>query len=148
MLDRGAGRRGLRGGRWIGRGGLRRASVLGVLVGVVFLSGASAALAAPAFTPVGTATSTGNNSGPFSVAFSPDGGLLATANTYDNTVSVFAVSAGGQLTPVGSPTATGSRPGLVGVQSGWRAARDRQRVRQHGVGVRGRRPSRADHLAR
>src|SRR5262249_13898692 len=45
---------------------------------------------------------------PFSVAFSPSGGLLATANTYDYTVSVFSVSSAGALTQVsGSPFETG-----------------------------------------
>ena len=44
-----------------------------------------------------------------SVAFSPDGSLLATANTGGN-VSVFSVGAGGALTPVaGSPFPTGNR---------------------------------------
>jgi WD40 repeat protein len=39
-----------------------------------------------------------------SVAFSPDGALLATASSGDNTVSVFSVSSGGQLTQAnGSP---------------------------------------------
>lgn len=47
------------------------------------------------------------NAGPRSIAFSPSGGLLATAN--GNTVSVDSVSAGGALTPVtGSPFTTGS----------------------------------------
>jgi hypothetical protein len=62
-------------------------------------------------TPVGSPTSTGRN--PISVAFSPVGGLLATANVGGNTVSVFAVSAGGVLTPVGSPISTGSGPRSV-----------------------------------
>ena len=50
--------------------------------------------------------------GPDSMAFSPSGGLLATANA-DGTVSVFSVSAGGALTQVpGSPFATGAGNGL------------------------------------
>jgi DNA-binding beta-propeller fold protein YncE len=57
-------------------------------------------------TPVG---SYGSGSSPFSVAFSRDGGLLATANSGNNTVSTFMVSAGGGLTPVGS-YGTGSYP--------------------------------------
>jgi len=59
-------------------------------------------------TPVGSPTTTGAGSQPFSVAFSPDGGLLATADSGTSTVSVFSVSASGVLTPVGSPTATGA----------------------------------------
>jgi WD40 repeat protein len=48
---------------------------------------------------------------PVSVAFSPNGTLLATANSGDDTVSVFSVSVGGQLTQItGSPFATGSDP--------------------------------------
>ena len=46
-----------------------------------------------------------------SVAFSPSGGLLATANTDDNTVSVFSVASDGALTQVsGSPFGAGSAP--------------------------------------
>ena len=82
---------------------------------------------------------------PVSVAFSPGGGLLATANASDSTVSVFSVGSGGALTPVtGSPFATGSDPHVGGVQPGWGAARDRQLRRQHGVGVLGRLGRRAD----
>ncbi len=45
------------------------------------------------------------------MAFSPSGGLLATANVAARTVSVFSVGSGGALTPVaGSPFATGSFP--------------------------------------
>jgi len=54
---------------------------------------------AGALTPVGAATQTGGS--PQSLAFSPNGGLLAT--TDDNSVWVFAVSAEGVLTPVQSP---------------------------------------------
>ena len=62
-----------------------------------------------------------------------------------NTVSVFSVGPGGALTPVtGLPVCDRQRPGLGGVQPGWRAARDRQRRRQHGVGVLGRFRRRAD----
>jgi WD40 repeat protein len=53
-------------------------------------------------------------SGPASLAFSPDGGLLAVANKTDATVSVFSVSSGGALSPVpGSPFATGAGPASV-----------------------------------
>ena len=49
-----------------------------------------------------------------SVAFSPSGGLLATANKNVNNVSVFSVAAGGALTAVtGSPFTTGSSPASV-----------------------------------
>ena len=57
---------------------------------------------------------------PYSVAFSPGGGLLATANWGDNTVSVFAVNqTSGVLTAVsGSPFATGSGPQSVAFSPG------------------------------
>ena len=59
------------------------------------------------------------NGGGFSVAFSPDGSLLATANEADSTVSVFSVGAGGALTPVaGSPFTTGSFPESVAFSPG------------------------------
>ena len=48
------------------------------------------------------------------MAFSPSGGLLATANSGADTMAVFAVSAGGALTKVeGSPFATSSGPASV-----------------------------------
>ena len=110
-----------RGGRWL---------AVGLVVGVWWLLVWGVAAAPPALTPVaGSPFVTG--SGPISVAFSPSGGLLATANYNADTVSVFSVAAGGALTPVaGSPFATGSRPGLGGVQPFRRAARDRQLRRQ------------------
>ncbi len=68
-----------------------------------------------ALTPVaGSPFPTGDT--PESVAFSPSGGLLATADFYGNTVSVFSVSGAGALSPVpGSPFTTGTQPGLGGV---------------------------------
>ena len=51
----------------------------------------------------------GGGNRPLAIAFSPNGQLLATANYGDNTVSVYAVGAGGALTPVvGSPFPTGT----------------------------------------
>ena len=53
-------------------------------------------------------------SDPFSVAFSPGGGLLATANFGASTVSVFSVGSGGALTQVaGSPFTTDTNPRSV-----------------------------------
>ena len=107
----GLGRRGLaRGGRWL---------AVGLVVGVWWLAGAGGALAAPpAFTPV-TGSPFATGSFPDSVAFSPGGGLLATANHADNTVSVFAVGSGGALTQVtGSPFATGRFPSSVAFSPG------------------------------
>jgi DNA-binding beta-propeller fold protein YncE len=87
--------------------------VLGMVAGVGILAGPSAALAAPpAFTPVGT-TSTGTGSKPRSVAFSPDGGLLATVSNGPSTVSTYSVSAGGALTAGGTPAPTGTNPWSV-----------------------------------
>ena len=96
----------------------RRAGLVGGLIWACLLAGAAGALAQPAFTPVaGSPFATG--SGPLSVAFSPGGGLLATANESDDTVSVFAVGSGGALTPVaGSPFATGDGPFSVAFSPG------------------------------
>ena len=47
---------------------------------------------------------------PYSVAFSPNGGLLATANNGAGTVSVFSVAAGGALTSVGPAVSVGANP--------------------------------------
>jgi 6-phosphogluconolactonase (cycloisomerase 2 family) len=109
MFDRGAGLLGRGGARSIA-GGLCRVWVLGAVVGVMFLAGASAAVAAPAFTQVGS-SATGTQ--PFAAAFSPDGGLVATADYRDSTVSVFTVSTTGALAPVGSPISTGANPDSV-----------------------------------
>ena len=80
---------------------------------------------------------TGN--GPVSVAFSPGGGLLATANVNGNTVSVFAVGSGGALTPVeGSPFVTGNGPRSVAFGRGGGLLATANSSAQHGVGVRGR----------
>ena len=70
----------------------------------VFSVGADGALTQVSGSPFAT------GAGASSVAFSPDGSLLATANYVDSTVSVFSVGAGGALTPVtGSPFASGGQ---------------------------------------
>jgi DNA-binding beta-propeller fold protein YncE len=71
------------------------------------------ALAAPVFAPV-MGSPFGTDAHPQSVAFSPNGDLLATANNTSRTVSVFAVGGHGALTPVaGSPFRTESGPASV-----------------------------------
>ncbi len=77
------------------------------------LAAPGAIAAPPVFSQVsGSPFAAGN--GPVSVAFSPGGGLLATANQADSTVSVFSVGAGGALTEInGSPFATGNAPRSV-----------------------------------
>ena len=122
--------------------GVRRAVLVVGLAWAGLLAGAAGALAQPAFTPGCGLPVCDRHAGPYSVAFSPSGGLLATANYGANTVSVFSVSAGGALTPVaGSPFAHRQQPELGGVQPFRRAARDRQLRRRHGVGVLGRAPA-------
>jgi 6-phosphogluconolactonase len=119
---------GSRWGLWLGEGGQAwwRWSVgrgwrlvVGLVVGLVVLADAGGALAQPpAFTPV-AGSPFGTGSSPFSVAFSPGGGLLATANLNDSTVSVFQVGAGGALAPVsGSPFGTGLGPFSVAFSPG------------------------------
>jgi DNA-binding beta-propeller fold protein YncE len=91
--------------------------VVGVLL-VFCVWGAPRALAAPAFGPV-AGSPFGTGRGPESVAFSPNGDLLATANRRDDSVSVFAVGSGGALTPVaGSPFQTSIGPGSVAFSPG------------------------------
>jgi WD40 repeat protein len=97
---------------WLGR---RRLPVIWLaallVIGAWWLPGGAGALArSPAFSQVpGSPFATGTH--PASVAFSPAGGLLATANNHGfdpGTVSVFSVSSNGALTEVpGSPFATG-----------------------------------------
>jgi DNA-binding beta-propeller fold protein YncE len=90
---------------------LQRA-VPAVIVAIACLTGAPAALAVPlpVFTPVtGSPFATALN--PTSVAFSPDGSLVATASQGASNVSVFSAAASGALTPVaGSPFAAGNGP--------------------------------------
>lgn len=58
---------------------------------------------------MGSAVTTGN--APESVAFSPSGSLLATADSASNNVVVFSVSSSGALTTVpGDPFYTGNGP--------------------------------------
>ena len=118
----------------IGLGRVRRLLVLvGLMAGlsvVGLLVGAASAVAAPpAFTQVaGSPFATGRN--PVSVAFSPSGGLLATANQHDNTVSVFSVgSGGGADRGRGLPVRDRQLPGVGGVQPERGVARDRQHGR-------------------
>jgi 6-phosphogluconolactonase (cycloisomerase 2 family) len=103
--------------RVIVRGGLRRASVVGGLVGVCCLLGAGNALASlvtpSVFSPVsGSPFSNSNATGVRGLAFSPNGGLLATAFPAYNQVAVFSVAAGGGLTQQ-TPVTTGSQPYAV-----------------------------------
>jgi hypothetical protein len=94
-------------------GFLRRARVVGGLVGAAVLLVAPDAVAAPLFSPV-SGSPFGTASTPLSVAFSPGGGLLATANLAGS-VSEFSVDAStGALTPVaGSPFGAGSGTNAV-----------------------------------
>ena len=74
----------------------------------VFSVGAGGALSEVAGSPFATGQPCGGGCGPISVAFSPDGKLLATASFCGGSVSVFSVGAGGVLTPVpGSPFPAG-----------------------------------------
>ena len=94
------------------RVGVGRAVLVVGLVWAGLLAGAAGALAQPAFTPVaGSPYMTGPAGlNPVSVAFSPSGGLLATANeTAPGSVSVFSVAADGVLTAVGTPVRTPGR---------------------------------------
>ena len=76
------------------------------------------------------------------MAFSPAGGLLATANLSADSVSVFAVGSGGALTQVtGSPFATGSGPASVAFSPGGGLLATANDSAPHGVGVRGRSPA-------
>ena len=84
----------------------------------MFVVGAGGALSQVSGSPF----STGRFTLPTGIAFSPSGGLLAVTNSHivgGNTVSVFAVGVGGQLTPVrGSPFATGFEPQGVAFSPG------------------------------
>ena len=95
--------------------GVRRAVLVVALACAGLLAGAAGALAQPAFTPVAGSPFTTGPAGlnPTSVAFSPSGGLLATANSTDGTVSVFSVAAGGALTVVGTPPTEPEAPDSV-----------------------------------
>jgi 6-phosphogluconolactonase len=85
---------------------------------VFFLWGAPLAVAAPVFAPV-TGSPFVTGSAPLSVAFSPGGRLLATANLTNSTVSMSAVGPGGALTPIaGSPFGTGTGPVAVAFSPG------------------------------
>lgn len=91
---------------------LERLAIAVLVSGACLLVSATGASAAsPTFSQVsGSPFAFGET--PFSVAFSPGGGLLATANYDTNTVSVFSVGGGGSLTQVaGSPFSTGQYSG-------------------------------------
>jgi WD40 repeat protein len=99
-----------------GRSGwrLRSGVLVGLLVGVSCLLGAGRALAVSTLTPVaGSPFAAGNEVS--AVAFSPNGGLVAVANSGDNTVSVFSVDPStGALSEVsGSPFDVGEGPQSV-----------------------------------
>jgi DNA-binding beta-propeller fold protein YncE len=80
---------------------------------VVSLFAAQAAAAQPGFAQVSGSPYAAGTS-PQSIAFSPNGALVATANAGANDVSVFTVSSSGTLTAVsGSPFKAGSGPQSV-----------------------------------
>ena len=80
---------------------------------------------------MGSPTPTGDRPG--SLAFSPNGALLAIGNSSDT--RVFAVSAGGTLTPAGPPTATGL--GSFALPARRNPARDHRLLRRVAVDVLG-----------
>jgi 6-phosphogluconolactonase (cycloisomerase 2 family) len=101
---------------------LRRSGVTGGLVGACCLLGAASALAGPApsaFSPV-TGSPFGNTNGTHvrGLAFSPDGGLLATAEPPYGEVAMYSVGAAGGLTQVGSAATTGAQPYAVAFSPG------------------------------
>jgi 6-phosphogluconolactonase len=79
-------------------------------VSVFSVNQTSGALSPVAGSPF--ATGSGPATNPYAVAFSPSGGLLATANRNGDSVSLFSVNqTSGALTPLaGSPFATGTNP--------------------------------------
>jgi 6-phosphogluconolactonase (cycloisomerase 2 family) len=94
----------------------RRACAVCGLMGACLLFSASAALAAPppVFTPVAGSPFGPPTANVLGVAFSPSGGLLATAHPGTDSVVVFAVGPGGVLTQAGSGAlASGAAPSSV-----------------------------------
>jgi len=88
-----------------------------LLLGALALGGAAGradAVVDPVMvTPVTQSPAANADTGlnPVSVAFSPGGGLLATSNVEDDTISMFSVNdVSGALTPVGTPEAAGAFP--------------------------------------
>jgi len=88
-----------------------------LLLGALALGGAAGradAVVDPVMvTPVTQSPAANADTGlnPVSVAFSPGGGLLATSNVEDDTISMFSVNdVTGALTPVGTPEAAGAFP--------------------------------------
>ncbi|MGI8430241.1 MAG: lactonase family protein [Solirubrobacteraceae bacterium] len=109
MIDA-TGRRGMVrrwGGVW-----LVGVAVLVFSLGVGVVSASAAAFVSPL---LGSPFSTGAGSRPFSVAFSPGGGLLATSNYLTDGVSLFSVSGSGLTALAGSPFSTGAGSGPVSV---------------------------------
>jgi DNA-binding beta-propeller fold protein YncE len=91
-----------------------RGALVGGLAGMCCLFGAASALAGPAtppvFTPVsGSPFSNSNATAVRGVAFSPKGGLLATAFPSYNQVAVYSVAGSGALTEQ-APVTTGTQP--------------------------------------
>lgn len=88
----------------------RRAAVVCGVVSAGCLLGAQGASALPIVAPLAGSPFSGSGN-PYTVAFSPSGKFVATANQ-SGTVSMFSVSVGGALTPVaGSPvTMAGTSP--------------------------------------
>jgi 6-phosphogluconolactonase (cycloisomerase 2 family) len=77
---------------------------------VMFTVGMTGALTPVTGTLASSTYSTGANSYPYSVAFSPNGELLAAANYFSGSVAVFAVGAGGELTPITGALSTSTYP--------------------------------------
>jgi DNA-binding beta-propeller fold protein YncE len=80
------------------------------------VAGAQESAGAQVLTTAGPPFATGG--GPVSVAFGPERAskparLLATANMDDDSVSLFSVAAGGVLTSISPPVATGPKPTAV-----------------------------------
>jgi uncharacterized repeat protein (TIGR01451 family) len=76
----------------------------------IFGIAADGTLTPVAGSPFSTHGPSGGGGLPYSVAFSPGGGLLATANSDEGDVSVFQVAADGRLSPAGGSPFSTTRP--------------------------------------